>query len=272
MTRVTVAGVPHWIGVQQLLGRRDWAQSEDGWTTELSRDDAADLMARLRGVGLGGTVLSVRCQPRLKRPAVRAGRLRDARARRQTTPGFDRPGCRLDAEGKWSLTPSVLALQLARPWSGATVVDATCGAGGNAIGFARAGCEVTAIDRDAGRLALARHNAAEYGVSDRIRFVHGDALHEAAARQADLLFADPPWGTDWDRSRTRLDELPLVQELLDLGYPTTVLKVPPSFDPTTVPDCTPRAWFGTAAGDRHRVKFVTVSVGRGPRPPAPSRG
>ena len=48
------------------------------------------------------------------------------------------------------------------------------GVGGNTIQFALAGCFVFAIDLDASRLNLARHNAGVYGVQDRIEFIHGD--------------------------------------------------------------------------------------------------
>jgi len=44
---------------------------------------------------------------------------------------------------------------------------------GNAIQFARTCSHVIAIDIDASRLRLARHNAAVYGVADRIEFIHG---------------------------------------------------------------------------------------------------
>ena len=53
----------------------------------------------------------------------------------------------------------------------ASVVDACCGSGGNTLGFARAGCSVTAIDLEPERIdAEARHNAQLYGVAERVRF------------------------------------------------------------------------------------------------------
>jgi SAM-dependent methyltransferase len=261
MISVVVTGVPDWVPHRRLLGEHAWTQLEAGWSASLTRDEAADLAARLHNVGLGGQELSLMLRPRLKRTAIRAGRTRDARARRQTTPGFKRSGCHLDDEGRWSLTPEALATRLASRWAGASVVDATCGAGGNAIAFARAGCRVTAIDRDAARLNDALHNAARYGVAKQITFIRGDAVSEAASRTADLLFVDPPWGIEWDRARTTPHQLPPLSALLELPYPSCVAKVPPSFDPTTVPSGRPEAWFGAAPGDRHRVKFVTVACG-----------
>jgi len=65
---------------------------------------------------------------------------------------------------------------------------------GNAIQFARTCSHVIAIDIDASRLRLARHNAAVYGVADRIEFIHGDFLALAPRLAADVVFLSPPWG------------------------------------------------------------------------------
>ena len=46
--------------------------------------------------------------------------------------------------------------------------------GGNTIAFAQTCERVIAIDNDETRLRLARHNAAIYGVADRIEFLLGD--------------------------------------------------------------------------------------------------
>lgn len=59
-----------------------------------------------------------------------------------------------------------------------------------------------AIDNSPVRLALARHNAALYGVVDRIDFILADFVQFAKAlsasptskRIADVVFLSPPWG------------------------------------------------------------------------------
>lgn len=56
------------------------------------------------------------------------------------------------------------------------MIDAFCGVGGNAIQFAFTCERVIAIDINAERLEMARHNAAVYGVADRIEFILGDFL------------------------------------------------------------------------------------------------
>jgi predicted RNA methylase len=169
---------------------------------------------------------------------------------------------RLDEEGRRSLTPEALATwlgQQARQAGIRTVVDAFAGAGGNAIGFARAGCEVHAIELHEGRAADAVHHTRLYGVSDRVRIEQGDAVQLVGSQRADLLFCDPPWG-DLDRRVCSLADLPLLAELLDAvpddAYAHLWCKLPPSFDPASLPGFVPTAVFGRASGDRQRVKFV----------------
>ena len=62
---------------------------------------------------------------------------------------------------------------------------------------------VIAIDTSETRLRLARHNAAIYGVEDRIEFILGDYLSFAKAYLSlpehvrttiDVVFLSPPWG------------------------------------------------------------------------------
>ncbi|MCO4744716.1 MAG: methyltransferase domain-containing protein [Proteobacteria bacterium] len=236
----------------RLLGP-EFSQSEELWIAELPRERAADVMARLRGLGFGAE-LAVYVRPRLKRPAIRDGRTREARARRDSTPGFTNRGVRSDEEGRFSLTPEVLALRLGKRAEG-HVLDLSCGIGGNAIGFARAGCRVTAVDLDGTRLAMAKHNAKLYGVADRVTFVQADA--RTVEVDADLAFIDPPWGGDYNKTRTTLEDLPLLADVLDRGRRPLWAKVPPSFDARTV-DASAEAWFGEAAGDRHRVKFTLL--------------
>ncbi|HEY6881156.1 MAG TPA: methyltransferase domain-containing protein [Polyangiales bacterium] len=258
---VEVSPIPGWLDAARLLGTEHFALEGEHARLVLESDHAADLAARLRGLGLDGRPLEVRCEPPLARAEVRAARLRDARARRESTPGFTRPGARASGEGRYSLTPESLALALGEQARGARVVDACCGSGGNAIGFARAGSHVTAIERDAGRLAEARHNAAVYGVSERIVFMHGDARELVPTLRGEVLFIDPPWGEHYDKRACALDAFPLLSELLALPhaqYRELWLKLPGSFAVRSVAGAEPRAWFGESPGDRQRVKFVLL--------------
>ncbi|PRP97341.1 methyltransferase domain-containing protein [Enhygromyxa salina] len=279
-----IAPLPIWLDAGRLLGpagpASDPGDASRGWHLEPQPDAsvvaraqldgarAADLAARLRGLGFEGQPLVCEIQPPLRRSQVRRARTEDARRRRVGTPGFSRAGTRLDEVGRMSLTPELLAMEVAELAAGRPVVDAGCGAGGNAIAFARAGCRVHAIDQDLARLELARHNAGVYGVSDRIQFVHADARAWVAA-QADpgaILFVDPPWGADWSRSGCDLASLPLLADLVPLAsnYAALWAKVPPSFATAQLLEGASgdaRALFGAAEGDYRRVKFVLVRRG-----------
>ncbi len=266
MHRVFVSGLLPWIEPARLLGPGHWSVEARSAHTELPTHAAADLDARLRGVSIGGTALGFESQPPLPRTAVRAARTTDARRRRDGSVGFSRAGVRLDDEGKVSLTPEALALALGERFAGRTVVDAGCGAGGNSIGFARAGCRVVAIERDARRLADARHNANVYGVASQIEFVVGEAV-AGAIRCADpeaVLFLDPPWGVDWDRGGMGLAAFPMLESVLAAGLPArygaTVVKLPPSFRVGELPGSRPEAVYGVGGGDSRRVKFLLLVV------------
>jgi trimethylguanosine synthase len=129
-------------------------------------------------------------------------------------------GCLLDEEGWYSVTPELIATQIAERCRCDTVLDAFCGVGGNAIAFAKT-CEhgmhvanlfrphltrivltVIALDISPVRLALAKHNAVIYGVADRIDFILADYIsfaHEYISRPPgkhpiDVVFLSPPWG------------------------------------------------------------------------------
>lgn len=118
-------------------------------------------------------------------------------------------GIQIDDEGWYSVTPEIIARHIAEEAhaialtnkttttaEGPTViVDAFCGVGGNTIQFAKYFDRVIAIDLDAGRLEMARHNAAIYGVEDRIEFIHGDVFTVLPGLpKPDVLFMSPPWG------------------------------------------------------------------------------
>ena len=262
---VWVRGFPPWCTPLRLLGPGAWALDGRSAHATLTTFAAADLDARLRGIGIGGGALSFSADPPLPRAAVRAARTTDARRRRETSPGFTRAGTRLDEEGRYSLTPEALALQLGeRALAGRAgppkVVDAGCGAGGNSIGFARAGCQVIAIEQHATRLADARHNARVYGVSDRITFLRGRVEDLLPTVTGDLLFLDPPWGPAWSRTLTTLVDLPGLAPFVDAPppFPDVWAKVPPSFDVRAVPNATAEAWYGVARGDERRVKFLLL--------------
>jgi trimethylguanosine synthase len=99
-----------------------------------------------------------------------------------------------DEEGLFSVKPEKFSFEIAQLLEGRVVLDAFCGIGGSAIGFARCGKRVISVDIDARRLSMAKHNAGIYGVSDLIDFIHADIASVYDALSFDALNIDPPWG------------------------------------------------------------------------------
>jgi trimethylguanosine synthase len=261
--RVTVAGIPDWIPPARLLGD-GWVQSTDGWIIDTDTPTAGDILARLRKLVIDGSPIQTSVQPKLKRNAIRQGRLEEARRHRQGSVGFSHKATRTDDEGKFSLTPEKIALSLGKQAFPSTIIDACCGAGGNAIGFARAGCDVTAIELNSERLQLAKHNAKLYHVDHKIRFLQGDALTIVKNSPADLLFIDPPW-KDWDRESCSLADFVLLKHLLEQQQHKRTCqqmwaKLPASFNCSSIQDAQPEAIFGTGSGDRHHIKFLLLRL------------
>jgi len=110
-------------------------------------------------------------------------------------------GIAMDIESWYSATPELIAANIARKCKCNIIIDAMCGSGGNAIAFAKECDFVIAIDIDANKLKMAKHNATIYGVAHKIQFMVGD-FFELAARFAqcnigamiDCVFLSPPWG------------------------------------------------------------------------------
>ncbi|XP_043591838.1 trimethylguanosine synthase isoform X1 [Bombus pyrosoma] len=106
---------------------------------------------------------------------------------------FDQ-GIKLDRESWYSVTPEKIAEHIAQRCKCDTIIDAFCGAGGNAIQFAFTCERVFAIDIDPAKIEIARNNARVYGVEDRIEFIVGDFIKLASKLSADVVFLSPPWG------------------------------------------------------------------------------
>lgn len=68
--------------------------------------------------------------------------------------------------------------------------------------------------------------------SSNIEWRCGDSTKELASCRGELLFVDPRWGEDYDRTHMRLADMPFLGAVLEAGkhFPRIWLKVPPSFD------------------------------------------
>jgi trimethylguanosine synthase len=150
---------------------------------------------------------------------------------------------RVDATGLYTMVPEAFALDMARRAGGSRSLDICSGIGAMSIALARAGQSVTAVEIDAERVAMARHNAALYGVGDRIDFRLADITAEATLRalpkDIDTAVLDPPWGKgpgDYQRRPvTRLADLQLagldLRELVgSVECREVMMRLPPNFD------------------------------------------
>lgn len=108
-------------------------------------------------------------------------------------------GIKMDRVSWYSVTPEKIAHHIATRFRDAgmrVIVDAFCGAAGNAIQFAGVcGGLTIAVELCQSRLEIARHNAGVYGVESSIDFVNGDAYKVMPNLQrVDAVFLSPPWG------------------------------------------------------------------------------
>jgi 2-polyprenyl-3-methyl-5-hydroxy-6-metoxy-1,4-benzoquinol methylase len=76
---------------------------------------------------------------------------------------------------KYTVEPHIPQFAEFARWRGKRVLEIGCGIGTDTINFARAGAEITAVDLSARSIEVARHRAAVFGVSDRIRFYNANA-------------------------------------------------------------------------------------------------
>ncbi len=145
-------------------------------------------------------------------------------------------GVQIDKEGLYSATPEKIALRQAEKMNCKIVVDGFCGVGANAIAFARRGAMVYAIEKDAKRIKIARHNARIYGVDEKIKFICGDFFEEAPKIKAEGIFLDPSWGGPGHenlKSFKLSDFIPDGNDILKLAFsnfPKVALKIPDNFD------------------------------------------
>lgn len=256
--------------IQEFLGEHSWdVQQEDrgiAATATLNRPEAALVQARLRGLGLEGWPLEVTVSPKIPRPWVREARRLEAVARRKKTKGFLKSGTLMDDEGRFSLTPETIALELGSLAKGKRVLDLGCGVGGNSIGFARSNCQVVSVERSKERLGMAKHNAGVYQVRSQIQFWNADLASCSNIPSADIAFVDPPWGENYDRTCVEYNDLPLLETVFNLSLSVAEywLKLPPSFKTETLPFAVNqiRPFFGHQEGDSHRVKFLLVTLER----------
>jgi hypothetical protein len=233
---------------EAVLGRSEASLSE------VDPVDAAVLHHELAGLDLGGSRLRVKAVLLKGEVLPAAPRSRRAGPQRRDREGPWLP--HVDEVGRWSATPWEIAKRHGELLADAgvgSVIDLFCGCGGDAIGFAAAGLDVVACERDAGRAGLARRNVATFDIPGRVEVTLGDGLALlptwSARHPGAALYLDPPWGsadgqeTAARRAVTWAHLLEgaggAVDAVLDHAGPL-LLKLPRDFDLATLPD--PARW------------------------------
>ena len=149
----------------------------------------------------------------------------------------------VDATGLYTMLPEAYGLDMARRVSGSRSLDICSGIGAMSVALARSGQQVTAIEIDQDRVAMAQHNAGIYGVADRIDFRHADitstATLQSLPEDIDTVFLDPPWGGGpggyQHRQVTYLEDLQLAGFDLrvlvgKIACREVMMRLPPNFD------------------------------------------
>jgi release factor glutamine methyltransferase len=103
----------------------------------------------------------------------------------------------IELAARWG-KPRISGTRIARP----RIVDVGTGSGAIALALAvkLPGAAITATDISAAALDLARENAQQNGVAERLRFVEGDLLAPVAQEKFDVVVSNPPYVPESDRA------------------------------------------------------------------------
>lgn len=142
-----------------------------------------------------------------------------------------------DREAAEQATSEPVARWTARRFAGSRrVADLGCGVGGDAIALGEV-AHVLAVDRDPGRLAMLRANAAVRGLEARIEAVEGDALAPLPA-DVDAVWLDPARRDGSGRTLDPERWSPSLSEALRAAshVPRAGIKVAPGIDLALLPE------------------------------------
>jgi hypothetical protein len=124
-----------------------------------------------------------------------------------------------------------------------TMVDLGCGIGGDLIVMARAGIQVTGVERDAETAAVARANLAAFGLPGEV--VVGDA-ETADLTPYDMVFADPARRADGRRVFDHNAYSPPWSFVTQLLQRTACVKVAPGIPHDAIPAGVAAEWISDA--------------------------
>lgn len=118
-----------------------------------------------------------------------------------------------------------------------TVIDISCGIGGNLLSFAKK-FNVVAIDNDPIHLMFAKENASVYGVDKKINFIHAEAENFLESHQLPdnsiVFFLDPQrMRENKTKTRSLFNTSPRIDKLLPQIFKVSnklFIKISPAFD------------------------------------------
>jgi hypothetical protein len=113
---------------------------------------------------------------------------------------FSKSGLLMDEDGYVMAMHEPMAVHFAQKFSGEHLVEICSGAGSMTVQFGKFSGRVSTIDMDIYRAKRCiPHNAAIYGVRDKVSAIWGNGLDEGLLRSlapVDAVFADPDWLLD----------------------------------------------------------------------------
>lgn len=111
-----------------------------------------------------------------------------------------------DDEATWSFTHLRIGYDLARFLSRlpgispkSTITDATASVGGNVIAFSKYFDHINAIELNPDRKTMLDFNCRLLGIDKKVTTYQGYAQDYIYTLKQDIIFFDPPWGTDYKK-------------------------------------------------------------------------
>ncbi|GGO83548.1 class I SAM-dependent methyltransferase [Wenjunlia tyrosinilytica] len=168
---------------------------EEATISALLADEGQRLLSELRDYEQGRELALATRLRRDHPPELVSAALAQARLRQRAKAKFGEEAERMyfTPDGVEQATRASVAVYRAGRFAGLGVrrlADLCCGIGGDAIGLARAGVEVLAVDRSPVTCAVARANAGALGLADRIEVRCADVA-DVDVSGFDAVFVDP---------------------------------------------------------------------------------
>ncbi|GAA1563352.1 class I SAM-dependent methyltransferase [Kribbella hippodromi] len=154
------------------------------------------------------------------------------------------------------------AARIAAALPGAGVVDLGCGIGGDLISAARAGLQVTGVERDPETAATARANLTALGLTGRV--LVGDA-ESTDLTPYDVVFADPARRADGRRVFDHNAYSPPWSFVTDLLQRTACVKVAPGIPHDAIPADVEAEWISDSGEVKEAALWSGALYGGTPR-------